>query len=224
VSSTKRGGQRSEADDYPTPAWATHRALEAIPGLPPAGFWMDPCAGEGAIIRASQVLLPSIHWTAVELRQGAEAELRATGAEYRIADFLSPSCWPSPVDVVFTNPPFRLALPFIEKSLTIAKVVVMLLRINFLGSNKRAEWLRENMPDVYVLPNRPSFTGKGTDSPEYGWFVWVSGRPSRSGQLRMLNTTSKLIRQRDALLLNAQSIDGSDDADDTADMQPSSGR
>lgn len=32
--------------------------------------------------------------------------------------------------------------------------------------------MRSHTPDIYVLPNRPSFSGKGTDSIEYAWFVW----------------------------------------------------
>ena len=38
-----------------------------------------------------------------------------------------------------------------------------------------ADWMRENTPCVFILPNRPSFTGNGTDAAEYGWFVWSNG-------------------------------------------------
>lgn len=74
--------------------------------------------------------------------------------------------------VILTNPPYKLGREFIEKSLAIAPVVVMLLRLNFLGSQKRAGFHRAHPADIYVLPKRPSFTGKGTDATEYAWFVW----------------------------------------------------
>ena len=48
-----------------------------------------------------------------------------------------------------------------------------LLRINFLGSQKRYDFWQQFPPDgLYVLSKRPSFTGKGTDSIDYAWFVW----------------------------------------------------
>jgi len=102
------------------------------------------------------------------------------------ADFLNLD--PHPVyDLIITNPPFSLAMEFIEKSFQWRKsdksIVAMLLRLNFLGSKKRASWLRQHTPSVYVSPKRPSFAlnkdGKrGTDSIEYAWFVW-DGDPPR---------------------------------------------
>jgi hypothetical protein len=54
-----------------------------------------------------------------------------------------------------------------------------LLRLNWLGGQARAAWHRANPCDVYVLPRRPSFTGKGTDATEYAWMVWGTGRGGR---------------------------------------------
>lgn len=195
MSSTKRGSQRSEADNYATPSWCTTLALGSIPGLPPAGKWMDPCAGDGSIIRAAGLVYPGIEWSACEIRSEAEERLAATGAKYTIGDFLSGTYKPDPVDVIFTNPPFRLAHEFVDKSLSLAKQVVMLLRLNFLGSESRAPFLRQYAPDVYVLPNRPSFVSGTTDSIEYAWFVWVSGRLAQSGQYRVLPSTPRSERR-----------------------------
>ena len=76
-------------------------------------------------------------------------------------------------DLIVTNPPFSLALEFLEKSLREAEVVVYLLRLNFLGSQKRKPFWEKNPPShIFVLSKRPSFTGKGTDATEYAWFVW----------------------------------------------------
>lgn len=195
MSSTKRGGQRSEADAYATPEWATLRALEAMPWLPPGGHWMDPCAGDGAIIRATKLVYPRVEWDAVEIRDEAEPDLKATGANYVIGDFLAGHFRPLAAHVVFTNPPFRIAQDFIEKSLTITDHVVMLLRLNYLGSEKRADFLREYPPDVYVLPNRPSFMNGETDSIEYAWFHWERGLRREAGKIKLLKSTPKAERR-----------------------------
>jgi hypothetical protein len=179
---------------------------------------MDPCAGEGGIIRAVQKVRPGLIWTASELRAEAEADLAKTGAAYHIQDFLDPTFQPPPVDVICTNPPFRLAQEFVEKSLSLAKQVVMLLRLNYLGSEARAPFLREFHPDVYVLPNRPSFTDGQTDSIEYAWFHFRSREPRSVGNLRILASTPKEERLRDRRLPTIQVIDEEEDEDGDGDL------
>jgi len=99
-------------------------------------------------------------------------------------------------DVVLTNPPFMLAQEVLEKSLKLAKVVALLLRLNYLESEKRASFLRDFVPDVYVLPNRPSFIGGGrTDSIAYAWFVWNISKKNKSGSLQILASTPKTERK-----------------------------
>jgi hypothetical protein len=79
-------------------------------------------------------------------------------------------------DLIITNPPFNIALDFLQKSLKESKTVVYLLRLNFLGSQKRKEFWQSNPPThLFTLAKRPSFTGKGTDATEYAWFVWDGG-------------------------------------------------
>jgi len=68
----------------------------------------------------------------------------------------------------------------------------MLLRLNFLASERRQEWMKTDTPDVYVLPNRPSFRGKGSDATEYAWFVWDT---FSTGRIFILDLTSKTVRQ-----------------------------
>ena len=80
-----------------------------------------------------------------------------------------------PFDVALGNPPFNLALEVIQHAMTMSSVVCMLLRINFLASQKRAAWMRRYTPSIYVLPKRPSFTGGKTDACEYAWFCWGLG-------------------------------------------------
>lgn len=88
-------------------------------------------------------------------------------------DYLT-SAWSSPVDMIITNPPFRLAKEFLEKSLSEAEVVVYLLRLGFLESKKRREFNQMHPPtNLIVLSERPSFTPDGnTDRTAYGWFIY----------------------------------------------------
>ena len=77
------------------------------------------------------------------------------------------------VDLILTNPPFSLAQEFIEKAIKEADTVIMLLRLNYLGSQKRNIFWNKFPPTaLHVLSKRPSFTGSGTDATEYAWFIW----------------------------------------------------
>lgn len=77
---------------------------------------------------------------------------------------------------IITNPPYSLAQQFVEKSFELAGKdtdIIMLLRLAFLESKKRRDfWQRHPVSGLYVLSERPSFTGSRTDSAAYAWFVW----------------------------------------------------
>jgi hypothetical protein len=188
MSATNRGGQRTPADFYPTPAWCVWRLLEAraLPG----GRWLEPCAGTGAIVQAVQDHRTDVQWTTIELREACRETL--TGLDCRptvhIRDFVEHGD-EALYDVVITNPPYSCAQQVLTRAMALAPTVVMLLRLNFLASAGRAGFMREHPPDVYVLPNRPSFDGKGTDSIEYAWFVWRPTLERHSGEMRVLAPT-----------------------------------
>ena len=200
MSSTSRGGKRNESDYYPTPAWCVDRILERIEL--PGGEWLEPCAEHGDIIAAANGFgydpgphWAPLRWTANELRTDTRDKLREYASEVHIGDFLA---WEPPrrYNVSASNPPFSLAMEVILKSFQVADHTLMLLRLNYLGTTDRNEFFQNHMPDIYVIPERPSFDGKGTDSIEYAWFHWapeaVEGRTS--GQVRVLNTTPLDIR------------------------------
>lgn len=165
MSATNRGAERVPQDSYPTPRWSVQRFLEAVEL--PRGTWLEPCAGRGAIV--SEIADYADEVRAIEIdeafRKPLTDALRPTGARMGrrpaplIADYLAtPITYP--VSVIVTNPPFSLAFEFAQKAVREADHVALLLRLNFLGSGTksgRTPWLRQNPPDVYVLPNRPSF-------------------------------------------------------------------
>jgi len=155
--------KRHAYDAYSTPPWCTDAiAREIVWGTKPR--IMEPCIGEGMIssLLILRGITPSIQWC--EIQKGRDF-FELSNAELRY-------------DFIITNPPFGLAQEFIEKSLTLANCVVMLLRLNFLASSKRKEFWQKHRPTaVHVLTKRPSFTGKGTDACDYAWFVWdATGR------------------------------------------------
>ena len=191
MSSTNRGTRRAADDVYPTPSWCVQRFLEHVDL--PGGLWLDPCAGDGAIIRAVRPLYPDVVWSAVEIRDECFGKLayEVSGERVQLGDFLTIKLLEAP-RVVIGNPPYSLAQEFVARAMEVSDVAAFLLRLNFLASAKRAAWGRESTPDVYVLPNRPSFTGGRTDSCEYAWFVWRRKElPRSSGSLTVLATTPR---------------------------------
>ena len=173
---------RDPDDNYATPEWC----LEAIwPHVRPAsGVILDPCAGSGAVLRFVAARYDKALVNGCELDR-ERCDTAAGHAWCQHGDWLADDhprtlrgVWPK---LILTNPPYRLALPFIQKAIEMVRpaggAVCMLLRVNFLASQKRADWMREHTPDVWVLPRRPSFTPDNkTDATEYAWMVWNTQR------------------------------------------------
>ncbi len=196
MSSTGRGPRLGGPDDhYVTPSWVVRRLLETWKPRP--GWLCEPAAGEGAIIHEVNNYLPGrLDWLAVECRATAEARLLAVGVNPCIADFLTwepPASVTHDVSTVITNPPFKLCEEFIRRGAELFPDadLVFLTRLGFLASEKRvALWRDIGMPDVYVLPNRPSFTPDGkTDSADYCWLVFQGESVSQQGAFEVLKST-----------------------------------
>jgi hypothetical protein len=206
VSSTKRGGKRSEADNYPTPHWTVHRLLEKL-NLP-GGRWLEPGCGDGDIVKAVYDKREDVTFTGFDLRKTKfikNAQAQPELGEFFVGNLLKPKdrlleLMSGPkFDVSIGNPPFYLAQQFIDFSLKISTHVVFLLRLNYLGSEKRHVFMTTQTPDFYSLPNRPSFRPserglRTTDSIEYAWFHWGEERLRSSGKFVVLNTTPKADR------------------------------
>lgn len=130
--------QRVENDFYPTPKWCIDLISEHIQWDRVASMY-EPCKGAGAILESVPENVAT-EWSEI-----------AEGRDYFQADL-------PPITLSWTNPPFLLAQEFLARSLGQAETVIFLLRINFLGSAKRREFLREHRPThLYVLSERPSF-------------------------------------------------------------------
>jgi hypothetical protein len=181
MSSTNRGAERRVDDAYLTPAWCVRRLLEAW--TPGDGILVEPAVGPGRIVD----VLPGRDWVTCDIQP-----TQVVSMSHHEGDFLELGQGYDDAAAVITNPPYSLAEEFVRHSRELYPHadLVFLLRIAFLASDGRqALWRDLGTPDLYVLPNRPSFTGKGTDSADYAWFVWPRNANRADGGLKILDST-----------------------------------
>ena len=162
MSSTNRGRQRSNLDHYDTPRYTIQSLLDNHEIKYPA---LEPCAGYMAIVN----MLEEGNVYSMDIDTSMPVQLHC---DYLKREHV-PVC-----RTIITNPPFNIAQEIIEKALADVGAggeVIMLLRLNFLGTLKREQfWHSTPLKHVYVLSKRPRFIRSG-DSTEYAWFVWQDG-------------------------------------------------
>ena len=169
-------------ENYPTPRWVVRRLLEVW--TPPDGVAMEPAVGEGAIVKSLNLYSGGTitEWATIDIRTIARLEIGRSDIPltHHHGDYLRTLLKGSNFSLVITNPPFSLAERFIRKARWECPnaELVFLLRLGFLASEERAAlWNDVGEPDVWVLPNRPSYVSKkpgrlDTDKYDYGWFIW----------------------------------------------------
>jgi hypothetical protein len=104
-----------------------------------------------------------------DIRKDSLAENKVNYLDYKL--FINPP------DLIITNPPFNIALDIIKKALSDVHHngwVIMLLRLNFFGSQQRKLFWDRFMPQyAFVHNKRMSFTeNRTTDSIEYMHCCW----------------------------------------------------
>jgi hypothetical protein len=96
-------------------------------------------------------------------------------------DFLSVKQTRIDTEAIVTNPPFKLVAEFAEHALALAPLVVLLLRLAFLESERRSSIIEGGkLARVHVFRNRlPMMHRDGWDGPKissgaiaFAWFVW----------------------------------------------------
>lgn len=183
MSSTRNA--ETYTSNWETPIWAVRRLLEAT-DLPP-GYWLEPGAGNGRIIRAMEEDRPDAYkFIAVELRNECKPALLERPSIKQLycgEDFLkwnARDAWEkvrdstgASDDSYFTgailNPAFPITLETLQKCLTICDQVHLLQRLNWLGGGEndgKNDFLQNFMPDVSSLPNRIQFMING-EFPRY---------------------------------------------------------
>ena len=154
-------------DLYETPVVAVE-ALLRVERLPRC-IW-EPAAGPGAIVRVLRA-----HGHAV-----IASDLIDYGGLRFARDFLGEIGMPAGMEAIVTNPPFKLAERFVEHALQLCPLVVMLLRLAFLESERRCGILEgRGLARVHVfrrrLPmmHRAGWEGRKANSGmAFAWFIW----------------------------------------------------
>ena len=114
-------------DLYETPEVATLALLRAEPL--PRTIW-EPACGPGAIVR---VLRDAGHRViATDL-----IDYRSPDQDHAGRDFLLERRAPDGVEMIVTNPPFKLAAQFAAHALSLSPRVAMLLRLSFLERHEK---------------------------------------------------------------------------------------
>jgi hypothetical protein len=154
-------------DLYETPPVAT-AALLRTERLP-HGIW-EPAAGRGAIAR---VLRDHEHAVIA-------SDIYDYGNLHFVGDFLAQKRMPAGCDCIVTKPPFNIAEKFVAHALKLSPLVILLLRLAFMESERRCGILEDRgLARIHVfrkrLPmmHRDQWAGRRANSGmAFGWFCW----------------------------------------------------
>ena len=174
----KPGESREENDFYATHPAAVIPLMEVLGWEKGGKFIYEPAAGKGHLSEMLKLYGHNV----------VSTDLIDRGYCVAGVDFLKPSEYDLlPYDAVVMNPPYKFAVEFVEKALTLAPVVCAFLRITFLESAKRAEFFKKHPPRVVAvfIERMPSskdakFDPKESSAVCYAWFIWekdFTGRP-----------------------------------------------
>ena len=168
---------RQAEDFYATPKNTTEAILKLLDVSPKS--ILEPSAGMGHISKVLEKYYPNSEIVSTDIVDRGYCE---GGVDFLTYNFKRN------FDLIITNPPFKYAKDFVEKALTISNdKVVMLLKIQFLESVSRKEFLEKSpLKYVYVFSKRQNTmkdglkinprTGKGWNSAFLlAWFVWEKG-------------------------------------------------
>jgi hypothetical protein len=176
ITTTKELRPRQERDFYPTEPALVDAALKLIRFYPDS--ILDPGCGDGAWGKGAKIRYgPLSQLWGVDIEPSPECDRiydRVIRTDFLKENMVDGFGW----DLIIGNPPYKLAMEFVQHSLSLLSprgTLMFLLRLSFLASRKRAQSLfkADNPTVVYVLSTRPSFTGDGkSDDNEYGLFLW----------------------------------------------------
>ncbi len=195
-STIRNGSQRRSGDDYQTPGELAEFLVAKLVAdgilCGPEPRVLEPSAGDGSFVAALRKYCDPGVLVANEpyLTDARRVAYETAGAEWWPTAFEKHLLQPR-WSAVVGNPPYSLAEQHVRKALEVAAkrggVVAFLLRLAFLESRGRfALWRDFPLRKLYVLSERPSFTGGGTDSAAYGFFVWENGN-ERSTELEVVS-------------------------------------
>lgn len=187
---------RDSLDDFPTPPWATRALCEWIKSM---GYdtqsmnCREPAANRGHMVKPLQ-----------EYFQHVEAsDVHDYGAGFPVSDYLLGADPAGIVGWTITNPPFRLAVPFIQQALKTSRHgVAMIVRSAFLESVGRYERLFSVIPPTDILQftervvmHKGKLSEKGSTATAYCWLVWRSNGRAESPRFEWIPPSRKRLER-----------------------------
>lgn len=157
---------RNKTDFYPTPPAVTTALLNYL-NIDKSNTIWEPACGAGHM--AEVIKLGGYNVVA--------SELHSQGYGISNHDFINDDHTKlGKVDWIITNPPFKLSVEFINKSIEVGVPFAMLLKSQYWHSKGRIELFNKHRPS-HVLPLtwRPDFhfgTKGGSPTMECIWVVW----------------------------------------------------
>ena len=167
---------RVDNDFYATDPKSTKALLDNVKFE--GNSFLEPCCGQGHISKLIEEYYPNAEVVSQDL---VDRGYGKTGIDFLTYEF------DRKFDNVITNPPFKLAQDFIEKSLELLNdngKVAMFLKINYLSGKKRYKEIYSKFPPyrVYVFTGRMSCSKNNTPegfkmgAMDYVWMIWEKGK------------------------------------------------
>lgn len=164
-------------DDFPTPPWATRALMEHVIkpsefgyGINRASVW-EPACGRGFMSRPLGEYFLSVMSTDVA-DYGWEGQCG-------ICDYTSKHFEPANIHWVITNPPFKRAYDFIDRSKGAGRSIAVLVRTSFVEGVRRFNQLYEKSPPNIIAQfseRVPMVRGRvdknASTATAYCWLVW----------------------------------------------------
>jgi len=197
---TRAVGKKKQAggafSDYQTPPWAIERYLETYPSfLLQAERILEPNAGEGRIVNALDDFGYTGEIWAFEIQKRYQTHLEDSAAQHvHMGDCFDLIDEYPGGGVLITNPAFPIAHQMLQAYWSLVDHIVLLQKIDFLGSTDRYAFISQHVPHTCLLPERPKFTGSNTDQTYYAWYHWETAKPRTDNVLQILRDTPKEVR------------------------------
>lgn len=203
VVSSRAPGTSDALDYFPTPPWATRAFVPILRELDPAfksRVINEPAAGQGHMAlplseTGARVIASDIEdrpWSA----SASGTLVRRGGVRIPLGlDFLNPRDVVVEADWVITNPPFNLAVEFVERALDVATFgVAILARTAWVEGAIRYRRLFEPRPPNMIaqyVERVPMVKGKWDPDGQglataYAWFVWLKDKPAVDTEFRWI--------------------------------------
>ena len=176
--------QAKAAEFWETPPWAADAILRAE--LLTSNVW-DPCCGAGIISEAAKRAGYAV--VSGDLHDWGYAGIDTDQMGWSFLDFsMAPSGLHPGAFTVFMNPPFSMAVEFVNLALRLgARKVVCFQRFAWYESDERQPFWEATRPQrIYACADRatcwlgsvPAEERKGGTPATNAWFVWEHGQPA----------------------------------------------